>query len=87
MVSTFFVEQLGQRPKPHLPDARDEPRHFPNPGDDSQWDVFVPDDDEIDPLPEPGDFWIEPEEERDDVGAASRAARRTRVGLGSTDLH
>jgi hypothetical protein len=25
--------------------------------DDSRWDVFLPDDDEIDPLPEPGDFW------------------------------
>jgi hypothetical protein len=25
------------------------------------WDVFIPDDDELDPLPEPGDFWIEPD--------------------------
>jgi hypothetical protein len=25
--------------------------------DDSRWDVFVPEDDERDPLPEPGDFW------------------------------
>jgi hypothetical protein len=27
--------------------------------DDSRWDVFLPDDDEIDPLPEPGDFWCD----------------------------
>ena len=26
--------------------------------DDSQWDVFLPDD-EIDPLPDPGDFWLD----------------------------
>jgi hypothetical protein len=25
--------------------------------DDSCWDVFIPDDDERDPLPEAGDFW------------------------------
>ena len=25
--------------------------------DDSHWDAFIPDDDEFDPLPEPGDFW------------------------------
>lgn len=25
--------------------------------DDSQWDAFIPDDDEFDPLPDPGDFW------------------------------
>jgi hypothetical protein len=27
--------------------------------DDSRWDVFLPDDDEIDPLPERGDFWLD----------------------------
>jgi hypothetical protein len=27
--------------------------------DDSRWDVFLPDDDEVDPLPEPGDFWFD----------------------------
>jgi hypothetical protein len=26
---------------------------------DSRWDVFLPDDDEVDPLPEPGDFWLD----------------------------
>ena len=25
--------------------------------DDGRWDVFIPDDDERDPLPEAGDFW------------------------------
>jgi len=25
--------------------------------DDSRWEVFIPDDDEFDPLPDPGDFW------------------------------
>ncbi len=29
--------------------------------DDSRWDVFLPDADEIDPLPEPGDFWVDDE--------------------------
>ncbi len=27
--------------------------------DDDRWDAFLPDDDQRDPLPEPGDFWIE----------------------------
>jgi hypothetical protein len=25
--------------------------------DDDCWDAFIPDDDERDPLPDPGDFW------------------------------
>jgi hypothetical protein len=25
--------------------------------EDDPWDVFIPDDDECDPNPEPGDFW------------------------------
>lgn len=25
--------------------------------DDRDWDVFIPDDDELDLLPDPGDFW------------------------------
>ena len=28
-------------------------------GDDLRWDAFIPDDDERDPEPDPGDFWIE----------------------------
>lgn len=27
--------------------------------DDADWDAFLPDDDERNPEPEPGDFWIE----------------------------
>lgn len=27
--------------------------------DDRHWDAFLPDDDQFDPLPEPGDFWFE----------------------------
>jgi hypothetical protein len=51
---------------PHEPfspqEEPDEPSDLDDfdgpPGDDdSRWDVFVPDDDERDPLPEPGDFW------------------------------
>ena len=44
-----------------------EPDHSPDHADagpistddDGRWDVFLPDDDEIDPLPEPGDFWVD----------------------------
>jgi hypothetical protein len=28
-------------------------------GDESQWEAFIPDEDEWDPEPNPGDFWIE----------------------------
>ncbi|HEY4234328.1 MAG TPA: hypothetical protein VGM76_12930 [Lacipirellulaceae bacterium] len=27
--------------------------------DDSRWDAFIPDEDECDPEPDPGDFWME----------------------------
>lgn len=27
--------------------------------DDARWDAFIPDEDECDPEPEAGDFWIE----------------------------
>jgi hypothetical protein len=57
-----YVRQ-GQREEP------DDVESFPIPDDTSHWDVFIPDDDEIDPLPEPGDFWIEPE---DSQGAWSK---------------
>jgi hypothetical protein len=70
MVHSFRVQQCEQQCEqlrdPRLPgEGPDEPAspgHFRIPDDDSHWDVFVPDDDEIDPLPEPGDFWIEPED-------------------------
>ena len=28
-------------------------------GDDPRWEAFIPDEDEWDPEPDPGDFWIE----------------------------
>ena len=27
--------------------------------EDARWDVFIPDEDEWDPQPDPGDFWME----------------------------
>jgi hypothetical protein len=66
MVCLFRVEQCAQPRDSRLllgwPDGPDDAHDFPIPDDDSQWDVFIPDDDEIDPLPDPGDFWIEPDE-------------------------
>jgi hypothetical protein len=66
MIPQFDVhdwEQLGDRHVPNEARGRpDDPDGMRTPRDDSHWDVFIPDDDEIDPLPEPGDFWIEPDE-------------------------
>jgi hypothetical protein len=66
MDSTYFVSQKEDlRDSPMLPERPAEPAapyDIPLHDDDSPWDVFIPDDDEIDPLPEPGDFWIEPDE-------------------------
>ena len=36
--------------------------HPPIVADDTDWEVFIPDDDQCDPLPEPGDFWIQQSE-------------------------
>jgi hypothetical protein len=45
------------------PDEPGEPDEIELPcTDDAQWDVFIADDD-CDPLPEPGDFWIDDPEE------------------------
>jgi hypothetical protein len=42
-------------------DAAEEPLHLdvesPAPTNDADWDVFLADDDDLDPLPEHGDFW------------------------------
>jgi len=38
--------------------------------DDKHWDALMPDDDELDPLPEPGDFWIEFDQEQSTPMAA-----------------
>lgn len=29
--------------------------------EEDPWDVFIPDEDECDPEPEPGDFWADPD--------------------------
>lgn len=49
---------------PFLPlDEPDEPSDLDDPSlpwpDDDHWDAFLPDDDPNDPLPAPGDFWID----------------------------
>jgi hypothetical protein len=45
----------------------DEPSDLDDPTlpdtDDDRWDVFLPDEEPCDPSPEPGDFWIDAEEE------------------------
>ena len=51
-----------------LPDDEpDEPSDMDEPAepeiDDDRWDVFLPDDDPYGPRPEPGDFWVDAEEE------------------------
>jgi hypothetical protein len=59
IVSREQVSPPSQPPDEHDQSPADaDVDSFP-PDDDSRWDVFVPDDDEIDPLPEPGDFWLD----------------------------
>jgi hypothetical protein len=44
------------------PEESDEPDEIETPcTDDAHWEIFLPDED--DPLPEPGDFWIDAPEE------------------------
>ncbi len=50
-------------PDPELSDPDDLEIDDPLGGDDAYWDVFIPDEDECDPLPEPGDFWVEDRQE------------------------
>jgi hypothetical protein len=47
---------------PAEPEGPDEPDEIDVPctdDDDPRWDVFIADDDDCDPLPDLGDFWIE----------------------------
>ena len=48
-------------PMPEPGGATDDSPKYPASDDDAKWDVFLPDDDELDPLPDPGDFWIDPD--------------------------
>ncbi len=52
---------VGQDDVPDLPadDCPDDQDSTPLEFDDGPWEAFLPDDDQSDPLPEPGDFWIE----------------------------
>jgi hypothetical protein len=54
------VSPPSQPPNEHeeSPPSDADVHSFP-PDHDPRWDVFLPDDDEIDPLPEPGDFWVD----------------------------
>lgn len=49
--------------EPELTDPGGPEVDDPLANDDSYWDVFIPDDDQCDPLPEPGDFWMEESQE------------------------
>jgi hypothetical protein len=56
------IEPVEPRPPVEEPDEPSDLDDFDGPftdNDDSRWDVFVPDDDQRDPLPEPGDFWVD----------------------------
>lgn len=48
-------------PADGLPGGDSAGSGLPGEWDDDPWDVFLPDNDPADPLPEPGDFWIERE--------------------------
>jgi hypothetical protein len=47
--------------------------------DDAQWETFVPDEDERDPLPDPGDFWVEGNQDKE-TGRQGDMERGTVVG-------
>ena len=55
------IRQPIFEPDPPQSGAERMPRFVKSASDDV-WDVFIPDDDELDPQPEPGDFWIEPDD-------------------------
>jgi hypothetical protein len=60
----FFAQPPEPDPEPDEPDdfgdLDDQDMPCTDHGD-SCWDAFIPDDDERDPEPDPGDFWIEGE--------------------------
>jgi hypothetical protein len=64
--STWRSDDADEEPDDREPELMDpgnrEIDDLPD-GDDAYWDVFIPDEDERDPLPEPGDFWIEESQE------------------------
>jgi hypothetical protein len=52
---------VGQDAPPDSPpeDPSDDEDATPLEFNDDPWEVFLPDDDQADPVPEPGDFWVE----------------------------
>ncbi|QEG37136.1 hypothetical protein [Bythopirellula goksoeyrii] len=57
--------------------SRTDPPPFENgepPWNDDPWEVFVPDEDQRDPLPEVGDFWTD--DDGDEVELAPSQQRR-----------
>ena len=57
--STVGQDELPDFSREELPDDQERtPLEF----DDGPWEAFLPDDGQLDPLPEPGDFWIESDE-------------------------
>lgn len=54
-----FTDPVAPLEEPDEPSDLDELEDVDGPctDEDSRWDAFIPDDDELDPLPDPGDFW------------------------------
>lgn len=54
-------EEEASEDWPRLDDERDAPDSDDfSDIDDAHWDAFLADDDELDPLPDRDDFWIDP---------------------------
>lgn len=68
--------QLAMRPRADRlpsefdPQPTESDKHVPPGIDDDRWDIFLPDEDELDPLPGPDDFWIEPDQCQETARAA-----------------
>jgi hypothetical protein len=62
-MTTSATRRIDRRepPMPLTPgdDSDDSDLEEPPDLDEAHWDAFVPDDDERDPQPEPGDFWTQ----------------------------
>ncbi|WP_146452444.1 hypothetical protein [Bythopirellula polymerisocia] len=50
-----------------------------HPWDDEPWDVFIPDEDQCDPLPEYGDFWTRDEDGEADLGLCQRRRKEPQI--------
>ncbi len=58
----FFGELAASRPNSGSEPASEDEERTPVEWDDDCWDVFLPEGDQLDPQPEPGDFWEEPDQ-------------------------